>query len=61
MLSSGSTCQPDRDAGRVIPPAFRKVFALSPAPVNRQASFFNRDVVRNTGARYGETKTAAGR
>jgi hypothetical protein len=41
--------------------ALRELFALSPAPVNRHASFSNRDVVRNKGARYGETKTAAGR
>jgi hypothetical protein len=34
--------------------AFRKLFALSTEPVNWQASFYNRAVVRFTGARYGE-------
>jgi len=41
--------------------AFREVFALSLAPVNRDASFRNRGVVRFTGARYGESNTAARR
>jgi hypothetical protein len=34
--------------------AFRQLFALSTAPVARQASFCNLVVVRFTGARYGE-------
>jgi hypothetical protein len=41
--------------------AFREVFALSLAPVNREASFRNRGVVRLTGARYGKSNTAARR
>jgi hypothetical protein len=41
--------------------AFREVFALSLAPVNRDASFCNRGVVRFAGARYGESNTATRR
>jgi hypothetical protein len=39
----------------------RELFALSAAPVNRQASFCSRDVVRKTSARYVESNTAVGR
>jgi len=51
-VSNASTCQPM--AMRIVPfvtAAFRKLFALSIAPGNRQVSFCNRVVVRFTGAR----------
>ncbi len=39
--------------------AFREVFALYVAPVNRHASRSNRRVVPNIGARYGKSSTAS--
>jgi hypothetical protein len=59
---SSSACQPIkmRTAPFVIV-AFREDFALSLAPVNREASFRNRGVVRFNDARYGKSNTAARR